>query len=287
MYFLMQMACVESTIPCGRGYYSSTSVSGTDYAQLLTTGGSLCIPCPDLCSDCVGASKCTGCKYALFTAAGSFECIQNCTMGDSGCSVCHSQCNGCSGPTSRDCIECHNANISDVNGPICVPTCTAVNTYLALVDNEYLCIPCDANCDKCTGPGSNSCIDCAFYNASTVSDSNVCVTVCPDGFYGDDNDGYCRSCHEECITCTSQYSVNCTACQNDEIVLSNGSKQCIPKCSFAHKYQTESAKCEIQWSVSSMHRLLIIYLLYIAIFNTPEQGSYTYFIHPLGLTLLL
>ena len=156
----MQMACVESSIPCGRSYYSSTSVSGTEYAQLLTAGGSLCIPCPDLCSDCVGVSKCTGCKYALqllTTGMGSFECVQNCTMGNSDCSGCHSQCNGCSGPTSRDCIECHNANISDVNSPICVPTCTTVNTYLAPVNNEYLCTPCDTNCNECTGPGANSC----------------------------------------------------------------------------------------------------------------------------------
>ena len=231
-----------------RGYYSTTSVSGTGYEQLLTTGGSLCKPCPDLCSDCIGTSKCTGCKYALqslTTGTSLLECAQDCSMVDD-CSVCHPECNGCRGPTSRDCLECHNANISDASGPICVPICTQVNTYLAPAGSEYLCVACDVSCSECTGPGPNSCINCAFYNASTISGSNECVTMCPDGYYGDDED-YCQPCDEQCITCTSQYSVNCTSCRNDEVILSDGSKQCIPKCSFAYKYQTGSAKCELQW----------------------------------------
>ena len=219
----------------------------------MTTGGSLCIPCPDLCSDCITASRCTGCKYALQSDTSSFQCVQDCSLwssiGDSGCSVCHRECNGCHGSTSRDCIECRNGNISDDTGPICVPICTQPNTYLAAVSNEYVCAPCDANCTECTGPDANSCIACAFYNASTITGSNECVTTCPDGYYGDD-DGDCQPCNEQCITCTSQYSINCTACRNDEITLSNGLKQCIPKCSFAHEYQTDSAKCELQWSVS-------------------------------------
>ena len=247
------MACLTSSTACARGYYSTTTVSGTAYAQLLTTGGSLCIPCPVSCSDCTGASKCTGCKYAfqsLTTGMGSLECVQNCSTGDSGCSVCHPECNGCHGPTSRDCIKCRNANISDANGPICVPICTTANTYLAQAPtgNAYVCSPCDVNCDECTGAGPNSCIDCAYYN-STITGSDECVTTCPDGYYGDDDDGYCQPCHEECITCASQYSVNCTTCRNDQITLSNGSKQCIPKCSFGNKYKTGSGKCEIQWSV--------------------------------------
>ena len=247
------MACLTSSTACARGYYSTTSVSGTAYAQLLTTGGSLCVPCPVSCSDCTGASKCTGCKYAfqsLTTGAGSFECVQNCSMGDSGCSLCHPECNGCHGPTSRDCIECHNANISDVNGPVCVPICTRANTYLAQAPTgiEYICSPCDVNCDECNRPGPNSCIGCAYYNASAITGNDECVTTCPDGYYGD-NDGYCQPCHKECITCTSQYSVNCTECQNDETTLSNGSKQCIPKCLFGRKYKIGSATCEIQWSV--------------------------------------
>lgn len=242
------MACVTRGTSCGRGYYSTTFVSGTNYAQLLTSGGSLCIPCPDLCSDCTGASRCTGCKHGLLmTSTSSLEC---CSTKDSGCSTCHTECNGCNGPTSRDCIKCHSANISDVNGSICVPVCTKANTYLAPTGNEYLCTPCDVTCNECTGPGPNSCIQCSFYNTSTISgnSSNECVITCPDGYYGDD-EGYCRPCHEECITCTSEHSVNCTACRNDEIILSDGLKQCIPKCSFAHKYRTGSAKCELQWYV--------------------------------------
>lgn len=240
-----------SATPCGRGYFSTTSVSGTNYEQLLTNGGSLCIPCSDVCSDCTEASRCTGCKYALQSDASLLQCVQSCSVGDTGCSVCHRECNGCHGPTSRDCIECSNADIIDATSPICVPICTQPNTYLSPTGNEYLCTPCNANCIKCTGPDANSCIACAFYNASAITDSDECVSTCPDGYYGDDDDGSCRPCDEQCITCTSQYSVNCTACRNDEIILSNGLKQCIPKCSFANEYQTDSGKCELQWSVSS------------------------------------
>ena len=247
------MNCLTNTTPCAKGYYNTTLVPNADYVQLLTTRGSLCVPCPDLCSDCVEASKCTGCKYALrslMTGMGSFECVQNCSMGDNHCSVCHTECNSCHGPSSRDCVECRNANISDADGPVCVPVCTRSNTYLAQVQtgDEYTCMQCDSNCNECTGPSPNSCIDCAYYNASAIISSDECVLTCPDGYYGDD-DGYCQPCHEECVTCTSQYSVNCTSCRNDETTLSNESKQCIPKCSFAHEYQTGSAKCEIQWSV--------------------------------------
>ncbi|KCV67814.1 TKL protein kinase [Fonticula alba] len=73
------------------------------------------------------------------------------------------------------------------------------------------CIPCDARCQTCSGPGPGGCI-VPRCGAFMPSDPTTCLAACPAGLHAG-ADGSCR-CHEQCAACgrTAHDSFVCNVC---------------------------------------------------------------------------
>ena len=100
---------------------------------------------------------------------------------------------------------------------------------------ETACLPCDASCATCSGPGADACTSCAdgwndqYYgyegfcvlcDGPTVNHINLGgleLCVCHDGYYGNPIDG-CLPCDSECgsVTCSGPTLAECchSSCNN-------------------------------------------------------------------------
>ena len=79
-----------------------------------------------------------------------------------------------------------------------------------------ICVPCDAFCDTCSGPGFMYCEQCKYYRGL----DNYCTDFCPQYAYGDAVKKECVNCHQECRGgCTGSTSSDCHACSNFKIFL--------------------------------------------------------------------
>lgn len=56
------------------------------------------------------------------------------------------------------------------------------------------------------------------------SSEGRCVSVCPDGFYGDEDSNDCEECHSDCVTCSGPEDNDCLSCEERK-TLENG--ECV------------------------------------------------------------
>lgn len=61
------------------------------------------------------------------------------------------------------------------------------------------CEKCDRSCERCTGPGPESCRACSP-PLLELQGTKLCVESCPHRFY--QLDDICKQCHTSCQTCT-------------------------------------------------------------------------------------
>lgn len=61
------------------------------------------------------------------------------------------------------------------------------------------CEKCDRSCERCTGPGPESCRACSP-PLLELQGTKLCVEHCPHRFY--QLDDICKQCHTSCQTCT-------------------------------------------------------------------------------------
>lgn len=50
-------------------------------------------------------------------------------------------------------------------------------------------------------------------NFSFFPPEGECVSVCPDGFYGDEDTNDCEECHSDCMTCNGPEDDDCLSCE--------------------------------------------------------------------------
>ena len=86
----------------------------------------------------------------------------------------------------------------------------------------YICLPCNENCARCTGPQANDCQAC---NTAFVQTAGV-VTECRTGC--GDTSGSCQFCHSQCQGCIGPTNRDCVKCRESSI--SQGTV-CVPSCS--------------------------------------------------------
>ena len=127
---------------------------------------SLCTYCPSTCSACDNATYCTACQ------AGASMAIDN---------MCYTNCN--------------STHQYSYNGS-CWLICPG-GTYLTYTN--VICAVCASVCATCdvTSTNCTSCVASYFL-------VDTCVTVCPDGFYGD-------ATSLTCLNCSVNASVACSS----------------------------------------------------------------------------
>lgn len=135
---------------------------------------------------------------------------------------CANHCLGCTDIGPRNCKGCLHASETIAPGVVeCTPHCKD-DEY---PDDDLNCYPCDSECDGCSGPGPDSCVNCRHYLASeTIDKSDIhswCVRDCPRGYYGDEAGAH-KHCYVRCddlenkathlfscrnVTCSAQWKV--------------------------------------------------------------------------------
>uniref|UniRef100_A0A3B3TR18 Proprotein convertase subtilisin/kexin type 5a n=1 Tax=Poecilia latipinna TaxID=48699 RepID=A0A3B3TR18_9TELE len=72
--------------------------------------------------------------------------------------------------------------------------------------------PCDPECsdDGCDGPGPQQCVTCLHFFLKFKNNSRLCVSECPQGFWGDRR--RCKRCYSSCASCSGSRSNQCTSC---------------------------------------------------------------------------
>ncbi|EAR96182.2 REJ domain protein (macronuclear) [Tetrahymena thermophila SB210] len=130
------------------------------------------------------------------------------------------------------CVSCNDSGCTQ-----CSPGYT--------LSNGTCSVSCDISCSTCSGPGVNQCTICN--NNYYISDkNNYCVSSCDSNQYIDSTSPqkYCRSCVNNCQTCTNSNSCqkcltsyyytgySCAPCDNTCYSCSGpGKNQCI-KCQY-------------------------------------------------------
>lgn len=53
-----------------------------------------------------------------------------------------------------------------------------------------------------------------------------CVSVCPDGFYGNEDLNECEECHLDCATCSGPENKDCLSCEEGRTL---ANEECVPE----------------------------------------------------------
>jgi hypothetical protein len=198
-----------------------------------------CPPCDKSCDSCTGPSD-KDCK----------SCVDGEYLADDGsCQLCDKSCNTCDGPDTNQCTSCNGDQIlNDGNcvtpNPVCDTTCATCNDV-----GPYNCTSC---ADEYVLQDDGSCApeNCIAWNFQVnellntdgphkCDDDCQCdgTRVClPIGICADCLDAVeelpslydvsmCPPCHESCQRCSGPTYLDCTACEDDEVLLNN---QCFP-----------------------------------------------------------
>ncbi|XP_072039098.1 scavenger receptor cysteine-rich domain-containing protein DMBT1-like [Amphiura filiformis] len=137
---------------------------------------------------------------------------------------------------NSDCQHEEDAGVR-CSGPmtsnVCISRADCASGFFAAPDGKS-CGVCSGNCKTCS-ESADHCTSCP--TGQYLSDSNVCVETCQEGFYGDD-DGTCKACSSECHDClgTQLYCISCPTGK----YLDNTTHTCVEDCNG--KYLVEGAR---------------------------------------------
>ncbi|CAD8105658.1 unnamed protein product [Paramecium sonneborni] len=215
----------DHSIRCQEGYY-------------LDTEKKVCLQCQIRCKTCINGKDCITCKQQFilhntqcFTCQ-EFQTLFMCDQYDHNC-----QCTKCNDGYQLDiihqCIQCPNKCLS----------CNFQDICIICEDGYYLhnnqCIKCQENCFQCQE--QDYCIKCQIgyhiYNGIVSQCTNICINYldqclckdCPIQYYRNDDDFYCYSCQQPCLTCSNKET--CIDCISNHFYLDNFQcKQCQSPC---------------------------------------------------------
>ncbi|XP_006996032.2 proprotein convertase subtilisin/kexin type 5 isoform X1 [Peromyscus maniculatus bairdii] len=234
--YLWMQACVPS---CPQGTWPSVRSSSCENCA------EDCAACsgPDLCQKCLSQPD-----NLLFLHEG--RCYHGCPEDfyakDGVCEHCSSPCRTCEG-NATNCHSCERDFVLD--GGVCRETCPEKHVAVEgvcqhcpemcqdcihekickecipgffLYDDACSnscpkhfypdlrqCVSCHENCLECNGPKQDDCKVCA--DTSKVLYNGLCLDMCPEGTYKEEENDECKDCPEFCLSCSSAWT--CQTCQ--------------------------------------------------------------------------
>ncbi|CAB1448387.1 unnamed protein product [Pleuronectes platessa] len=209
-----------------------------------------CEPCSDQCRLCTGPSHCLRCNSSYYVSDGA--CVKlECGEGEvedpdyDDCMACEEGCSKCVLYNPRHCLSCTVGFYNFQDG--CYNNCPA-KTYS--MDQEMTCVPCDDSCVSCDEHECYWCETDLFLSGTTAplgqdmeSGEGTCVSVCPDGFYGDEDTNDCEECHSDCVTCSGPEDDECLSCETG-LTLENGACGSDHEVCPAKTFLTDDGACE-------------------------------------------
>lgn len=95
---------------------------------------------------------------------------------------------------------------------------------------------CSSSCSSCSG-SANYCLTC---NNGLLASNGSCVSSCPSNTFS--SSGTCVTCHPDCATCSGGSFSQCSSCNKNLPVLTNG--RCLATCSQNQYFDTTSSTCQ-------------------------------------------
>ncbi|KAK3565727.1 hypothetical protein QTP86_014189 [Hemibagrus guttatus] len=223
-YFLYDGMCLDE---CPKAYFPKVQEKKCErcHRDCRTCDG------PDA-DDCISCWNPTDVRY-------NGACLSTCpsvTYRDkTECRDCDRSCLTCSGPHPSSCLSCRPNMRKDVNGHCEFYSNCSQNTY---EDKDGQCKPCHASCLRCSGAEEHLCLSCrpGYYLLN-----HKCVSMCPDGYYGDTKERECVKCHVTCEVCHGHHSNECLRCKAGLFRLENFCRQ---KCPSSFYGNDTSGTCE-------------------------------------------
>ncbi|KAJ7327207.1 hypothetical protein JRQ81_016966, partial [Phrynocephalus forsythii] len=211
-HVLLEGFCVAS---CGQGFYIKDGV---------------CKACHEDCEACYPDRP--GCiRCAAGRVLHGEHCVLECPSSyyaDSAqrCRACHKSCAACAGPLSTQCTSCSFPLA--LRQAQCLAACGE-----GFYQDHTICRGCHSSCRECVGPEYFHCTRCMKLEEGLQPEMNlegtsvgICLPQCKPQFYLN-KDGLCKECYASCLSCTEEFSRNCTACVSPGI-LHEG--KCLSEC---------------------------------------------------------
>lgn len=95
---------------------------------------------------------------------------------------------------------------------------------------------CSSSCSSCSG-SANYCLTC---NNGLLASGGSCVSSCPSNTFS--SSGTCVNCHPDCATCSGGSFNQCTSCNKNLPVPTNG--RCLATCSQNQYFDPTSSTCQ-------------------------------------------
>lgn len=223
-------------VRCSGPAVNNTCTVDCPIGQFMAAGGQ-CIDCPTSLSGCLSCeavvavggggsgsssnssvARCVACESPnwllivdVLSSSTVSSCVSKCPAGQFGNSS-TGTCQKCQTP----CLTCVSSAVQQQESVRCTSCVTAA---MALFDGH--CV------DRCPS---------GTFLLNITGNAAVCVSHCPDYFYGDLG-GQCRRCSAECLTCFGR-PTNCTICAVSSYVMmttriddvSSLTSSCLPNC---------------------------------------------------------
>ncbi|XP_048065150.1 proprotein convertase subtilisin/kexin type 5b isoform X2 [Megalobrama amblycephala] len=200
-----------------------------------------CARCDDDCLTC-DASECYLCEEGFFLSDGM--CVKSCKEGFYGdekqeCEPCHHMCRTCGGPEFDDCDSCEDDMFLEKGR--CIS-----KSYIKCPDGKFLngqgeCEQCHSSCRTCSGNDKEQCDSCE--KGMFLTNSQMCVSVCPLETHGNQTSGRCEDCSAGCLTCLDAHQ--CLKCKYafGPLYLQDG--KCVPECKRGYPEADRCHSCAI------------------------------------------
>ena len=282
-YYAINNTCLAS---CPDGWYSNSVLNS-------------CIQCYQnvppstwgTCATCSGTTynNCDSCLSSdYFYDLASHTCVTSCPAGRYANTLtkqCHScyqanskaatnqqSCSTCKGPLSTDCLSCQKGHYYYAQGSQCLLTCPTgfyPNSVTFTCDLCYVSTASSKSnnnnenqqalsCASCTGQNYDECTGC-FPGSYLDNSTRTCVSICPNGTYGDNQTSICRPCYNaqnnggsidhsqfSCATCYGPLPTQCTSCASTLALLTtSGSCTDTCPCESGYYYNSSLGQCGV------------------------------------------
>ena len=266
-HFSVDMSCLST---CPPGYYADDfPYPNNRCGQCYQNNPSISLD--GTCATCSGpdSNQCLTCNGSWYLDSTTGKCVDSCPTGyvavSSTINICQQcyqynptisfdgTCVTCDGPNSNHCLTCANFWYLDSTTGRCVSVCP--DGYFG-VSSTHTCQQCYQapspssayqSCAKCSAGTNKDCTACSS-GAFLFQDDQTCLSICPDGYWGDTTTNTCQPCYSStagpnfgCATCPGGGADNnCTSCYSGSFLYLS---RCIRTCPSDYFGDTSTNEC--------------------------------------------
>jgi hypothetical protein len=188
-----------------------------------------CKECVPFCKTCFNSRECSVCREGYVKQNG--QCVRRCARGYVqkllNCEKCvDANCIRCRPDNKAVCSRCENGY--SLKGDNCVPNCGLGYYQLKMKNGLSRCIPCDKNCNECTGH-----LNCQVCANGFFLKQGSCVQKCDVGFTLNPLTNTCVEClSKQCVKCDINNRGTCLTCLPGYFLQDS---QCVQKCNVGYR----------------------------------------------------